>query len=122
MNIGPSRAHRALRQIVRQKSVTKTVTRFTKGREGRLGGNDPTSSTHSVDMHLFDPESNIQETQYGERLGGDLQGMALPGADIQASDQVDHGAHTYEVSEEPVHIPSEKDKVLKLFALEKVVN
>lgn len=108
-------------QVVRVRSSTYTVYRPTDG-TSRFGESDTSlDSGRDVSMWLFEPEEINQDTEFGDRLGGDLQGLALPSADVQVHDELTHGAEDYEV-ERIMHHPDNDNKVLKAFALQKKVN
>lgn len=80
-----------------------------------------TTLTHTADLWLFAPGEQNVETEGGERLQGDLLGMALNGEDLQANDEVTHGADNYRV-EDIVHLPHEDDKQIMKFSLMRVNN
>lgn len=121
MRLSFTRARGAMRTVVRKRSSSYDLTRPTES-TGRFGEHDETTSTvSSVDMWLFRPNEVNVDTEYGDRLGGDLQGLALPSADVAVHDRLTHGADAYEVSE-IMHIPDNDDKVLKIFALERRTN
>jgi len=122
MRIGRSRAHGTMAQIVRQRSTQYDITRPTQSSGGRFGENSSTETTiMDVSMWLFEPNEVNVDTEYGDRLGGDLQGYAQPSADIEVHDKVSHGADTYEV-EQIMHIPDNDRKVLKQFSLQRQTN
>lgn len=125
---GRRKALSTIRMVVRKRLSPYDVSRSTQGQTGRFGESGATSTTtiSDVPMWLFDPNEVNIDTEYGDRLGGDLQGLAIPqplsnAADIQVHDRVDHGGETYEV-ERIIHLPDNDDKQLKMFSLQKVNN
>lgn len=89
---------------------------------GRFGDGDGSSTTVSgVDLWVYSPEETNIDTQYGDRIGGSLQALALPGVDVEVDDRLQHGAHTYEVDDYD-HLPNDDNKQLMLIGLNRVVN
>ena len=82
---------------------------------------DTSNPTHNEDVWLFAPDERNIESEFGERLLGDMLGMALDDADLQVGDQVDDGNTTYEV-EDLVYKPNETDKQFMLLSLVKLNN
>lgn len=122
MRFGFGRPRGAMRQVVRQKASEYDLTRRTDDSKGRFGESDGSTTTVSnIALYLFEPSEINLDTQYGDRLGGDLQGLAMPNADLQFDDTLTHGTDDYEV-EEIMHVPSESDKVLKMFSLQRKTN
>lgn len=122
MRIARSRAHGTMRTVVRKRSSLYDITRPTQGSTGRFGESDETTTTVSdVSMWLHEPSEANLDTEYGDRLDGDLQGLALPQADVQVHDRIDHGGDTYEV-DRIMHLPDNDNKKLKLFSLDRRTN
>lgn len=122
MRFGRSRGNEVMRQIVRQRATDYDLTRPSQSSSGRFGEHDETTTTVSdVPVWLFAPNEVNIDTEAGDRLGGDLQGLALPTTNVEVYDRLTHGTETYEV-ERIRHIPDESDRVLKMFALERRVN
>lgn len=121
MRIPTSNSHQRLRQIIRTRSDTYDIERVSTS-SGRFGETDQSTTTITgVELWVYDPLQTNVGTQFGERLGGDLQAVALPNADIQYDDRITHGAATYEV-DTIVHKPDEDDQQYKLVAFTNVVN
>lgn len=111
-----------MRMVVRTRGEPYDLTRVEHSSDGRFGENSRDESTiNGVTLFLFRPTEVNVDTEHGDRLEGDLQGLALPSADVKVDDEVDHGGETYVVTEIR-HIPSNEDRVLKLFSLDRVVN
>jgi hypothetical protein len=122
MKIPRSRSHDVMQTIVRRRAELKEVVRPSTDSSGRFGEHDSTTTTISdVSMWLFNPTEINVDTQFGDRVGGDLEGLALPDADVQVNDRVDHGTDTYEV-QRIYHIPDDDRKALKRFSLQRRVN
>lgn len=122
MRIGTSRAHGSLRTVVRLKSVPYDVERPSDRDKDRFGESGATTTTVTgIQMYLFEPQAVVLDTDFGDRLDGDLRGLALPSEDIQHQDRVTHQGDTYEISE-PLHLPDNGNPVLKVFSLDKVTN
>jgi hypothetical protein len=123
MRIPRSRVHGTMRTIVRRRSSLYDVARpLNQGQTARFGESEAATNTITdVSMWLFEPNEVNIDTEYGDRLGGDLQGLALPSADIEVHDHVTHGADSYEV-ERIMHLPDNDDQQLKMFSLQKRTN
>lgn len=122
MRIPRSRAHGTMRTIVRQRSALYDLTRPSQGQSGRFGESEADTTTVSdVSLWLFEPNEVNDDTEYGDRLDGDLQGLSLPSADVAVHDRLDHGGDSYEV-ERIMHLPDNDDQQLKLFSLQKRTN
>lgn len=122
MRIPRSRVHGTLRQIVRQRATPYDIVRPDEDQSGRFGENaESTETVNDVDMWLYEPNEVNVDTEYGDRLGGDLRGLALPSADVEVHDRINHGLDTYEV-EQIMHIPDNDEQVLKMFSLQRRTN
>lgn len=122
MRIPTSNPHDSLRTIVRTRSSTYTLVRPDgDAGGGRFGESTETTSTHEEECYLFSPEERIIDTEFGDRLDGDLQGLALPSADVEHDDRVNHGTDVYEV-DGIQHLPSDQDAQIKIFSLSRVTN
>lgn len=121
MRVPHSRADESMRQILRLRQTTHSVTRVTgESAKSAMGESVDNTTTVSIDAHLYRPNESNDALDFGERLSGDLQGLALPSADVQVNDQFEHDAETFQV-EEIQHVPSNDDKALKRFSLTKMV-
>lgn len=116
MRTGVSFGHRGLRTVIRQRSVTKTITRISSGHDrfGEHAASD--STTHEVDAWIYRPSEVNIELEYGDRLDGDLQGLALDDADLQHDDRLDHGDDSYEIKEIQ-KLPDEDRAEITIFSL-----
>lgn len=128
MRIPTSNPHDSFRTIVRTRSTTYEVTRPDgDAGGGRFGESTETTTTHDEDCYLFSPEERVIDTEFGDRLDADLQGLALPSANIEHDDRVKHGTDEngkdvkYEVGGIQ-HLPSDQDAQIKVFSLTKVTN
>lgn len=117
MNFG-NVPHGLMRQIVRRNLSDYTVSRPTET-TGRYGDSDETYATQQERAWLFNPEESNEQTDYGVRLEGSLQGLALPSADLQVHDRLDHDGDTHEILDIQ-HVNSNSDKTLKRIGLEKI--
>lgn len=95
-----------IRQLIRQNTVTKTLTRPDDSKDSRFGESRGGTTTVEVDVWLFNPEETPVQTDYGTREAADLSGLLLPSEDIQLHDQLDHGGETYEVMAPPTDVPN----------------
>jgi hypothetical protein len=120
MYIPTSRAYKLLRQVVREHLVEHSVVRTTHA-AGRFGEDEETESTITVEAWLHQPTEINVDTPYGDRLGGDLEALALPSADVEVGDEYPHGGETYEV-QRIQHLPDNDDKKLKRFSLTRKTN
>lgn len=122
MRFGFTGGRRRLRQIVRQRASSYDVVRPNNESSSRFGETGTTDTTISgVQLWLTQPSESLVESEYGDRLDGDLLGYSLPSTDIQQNDEVTHGADTYEVAD-VMHIPDNDNKSVKIFSLDKKVN
>lgn len=115
--------HESLRQVVRQRSQPYDIERPTQDATARFGESEDVSTTtiSGVDMWVYDPQEVNLDTEFGDRLGGDLQALALPSADVQVHDRITHGIDAYEV-ERVMHLPDNDRQKLKKFALNRRTN
>jgi hypothetical protein len=122
MRIPLSRSHQALQTVVRRRSVVKKIERPDVDSGGRFGEHAETTSTvDGVSMWLFNPTEVNVDTEYGDRLSGDLEGLAMPSADVSVDDRITHGADVYEV-DRIFAIPDEDRTALKRFSLQRRTN
>lgn len=111
-----------LRTVVRMRQSSYDLDRPSDSHDGRFGSNDSGSSTVSgVEMWVYSPNENNLDTPYGDRIGGSLQALALPGIDVKIDDRLTHGAQTYEVDAYE-QLPNDDDPQLMLIGLNRVVN
>lgn len=122
MRFGFSRAHGALRQLIRQKSDLYDLTRDTGDGKGRFGESDANTTTVTdVSLYLHAPNEVNIDGIGGERIDGDLAALALPSADVEVDDRLTHGSETYEV-EDIIDQPNENDPQYRLCSLTRVTN
>lgn len=113
-----------LERIASVVSVRSSQYEFHRPSEGlsRFGeSTESLSNTVSASVWLFEPDEIPISSEYGDRVGGDLQGLASPTEDIERHDHVVHGTDTYEV-QRIIHLPDEETKYVKLFSLTRVTN
>lgn len=122
MRFGRSRANGAMRQVVRQRGTQYDLTRPTQSSGGRFGEHSESTTTISdVELWAFNPEEVNVDTEGGDRLGGDMQALSMPSANIAVHDRLTHGGDEYEV-QRIMHLPDNDNKVLKMFALSRRTN
>lgn len=121
MRIPHTRATKTMQQVIRLRSDTYSVTRQTGTENIGMGETRQTTSTLSVDALLYAPAESNDMFEFGDRLTGDLNGLALPSADVQVGDEYTHGNETYEVTEID-NRPSNTDGQVQRFALDRVTN
>lgn len=120
MRFGYSRGNEVIRQLVRQKSKPYDLTRNTDDTNTRFGEGDATETTvNGVPLYLFDQGEAIADTQFGDRLSGDLSGLCLPSTDVLKGDELTFDGETYKVAEKPELV---KDGVVKSLTFEKKTN
>jgi hypothetical protein len=119
MRLPTNNATDQLRQLIRVRGVCYEVTRQTGVENIGMGETRQTTDTVYVDALLFAPTSDNSMTEFGDRLTGDLNGLALPDADVQVGDEYDHNGVTYEVTTVDSR-PSDSNVELQRFALDKV--
>jgi hypothetical protein len=109
--------------VVRKRVSEYDVTRSKLSQEARFGGSSESETRviEGVKLWLHQPNEVNIDTEYGDRLGGDLQGLALPDADIDVHDRVTYLGEEYEV-DRVFMIPNEDSPVVKQFSLQRKVN
>lgn len=121
MRVPHTRGFEALRRVVRLHLDTYTVTRPNSEQSGRFGESDTAATTHDIDLWVYDPMETTVDTEYGDRVTGDLAALGLPSVDIEVNDEIDHGGETYTV-DDVVHLPDEDDEQLTRCTLLRVTN
>jgi hypothetical protein len=122
MRLPFSRSRGALRTVVRNRASLYDITRPDQTSTGRFGETAETTATiNDVSIWIYNPREQDIDTEYGERLNGELNALSMPNADVAVHDRLTHGGETYEVTN-IAHLPDNDTKVLKMFALDKVVN
>lgn len=122
MRIPHSRADESLRMVLRKRMSTYTVERITgESSQSAMGEAVQNTTTVSIDAYLYFPEEENLPIDFGERLEGSLQGLALPSADVQVNDVFTHGSEQFQV-EDVSSTPSSDDVTLQRFTLTKMTN
>jgi hypothetical protein len=106
--------------VVRRRQDTYTVTRLDSTSTDSIGDVSETTSTHEEDAWLFNDARGKFEDLFGEEVSGDLNGLALDGADLQHDDRLTHDGTEYIVEDEPELVPAEGAKVVRFTLTEKV--
>lgn len=119
MKTPTSSGERFMRSTISSRFETYTVERPSKT-TGPMGGSE-TTTDRSVDIWVFDPMEMRDDTEYGDRLRGNLGGLTDPSADIQVNDRITHEGDTYEVAETMTFDGEHRD-VYKLLDLVRMVN
>lgn len=89
--------------------------------QSRFGDSVQTTETVYVDAYLYTPTEVNETIDFGERLDGELNGLALPDEDIQVNDVFTHDAEQWQV-ETVMHSPSNDNRAYKRFSLTKLTN
>lgn len=99
----------AMQHVVGSRTTAKTVSRHTET-VNALDEVETTTTDHTEQLWLFDPNDTVAEEITGERIGGQLGGLAVADGtvDLQPRDTLDHGGLTYEV-DTVVGEPNEDD-------------
>lgn len=84
-----------------------------------MGETRQTTETVYVDALLYAPSEGTEMNEFGDRLTGDLNGLATPDADVNVGDEYEHGGATYEVQTVDNN-PSGTDRQVLRFALDRV--
>lgn len=84
--------------ILRGRTAPKTVTRPTKS-TGSLDQTTETTASHTESLYLFRPQEAVADTMAGERITGDLGGLAIADGtvDLSKDDRVTYGGVEYEL-------------------------
>lgn len=98
MRIPTGAPHGRIRTVIRQKTATYTLDR-PDGNIGALGESRSSDSNPTADLWLFAASEFPLDTDFGERLTGSLQGLALDGADVQEGDRLSWNNDKYRVAE-----------------------
>lgn len=95
-------------RIIAARATATTVTRVTESKDS-LDSTTESSSEHSEDVWLFNPDEASVQSIAGERVTGDLGGLAVAdgSVDIQKGDRIVHGGVEYEV-DTVVGVPDEE--------------
>lgn len=96
-------------RIIASRATSNTITRVSES-TGSLDETTETTTQHSETLWVFDPrEVNVQSVA-GERVTGDLTGLAVADGtvDIQKDDRLTHGGVEYEV-DTVVGVPDEEN-------------
>lgn len=117
MRIPTGGPHKRLRSIIRLKTSTYTLERG-DGNLGALGETRESTTNVTADLWLFAANEVPLDTDFGERLTGQLRGLALVTEDVQEGDTLTYSGVKYRVSEV---LESESDVYL-MIGLERVVN
>lgn len=117
MRLPTGAGHRGLRMIVRQNLVEYTLER-PDGNIGALGETRASDTNPTANLWLFRPGEVPLDTDFGERLTGNLRGLALPGENVQEGDRLTWNGDKYRVAEKV----ETQDSVLIRLGLERAVN
>lgn len=94
------RAIGGIARIISARASATTITRVTTT-TGALDEETETTTEHSERIWLFDPEESSIQAPAGERVTGDLGGLAVEpdveSVDIQSGDRVTYGGVEYKV-------------------------
>lgn len=82
---------------IRSRSTTKTISRVTRQKTA-VGDFTENASTHKEDVYLFQASEAPQQLDRGVHFGKTLNGLALPGANLEDGDRLDHDNITYEMT------------------------
>ena len=121
MRLSRQPGRHAIQHIVRLRSQTYAVSRQDGVSDVGRGETRPDTTTVDVDALLFNPIDVQEIVDFGERMAGDLNGLAQPSADVQVGDIYTHGDVDYEVNAVTGQ-PSDEDSVVLRFGLEKMTN
>lgn len=117
MRIPTGAPHRRIRSVIRLKATQYTLER-PDGNIGALGEARSTDSNPTANLWLFAPGELPLDTDFGERLTGSLQGLALQGEDVQEGDRLTWNGDKYRVEE---HVEVEDQEYVRL-GLERATN
>lgn len=94
------RGLRGITRIAAARATATTITRPTTSTDS-LDSTQETTAEHTERVWLFSPDENSIEVSAGERVTGDLNGLAVEPedatVDIQKGDRITHGGVEYEV-------------------------
>lgn len=93
-----SRAFSGISRIVAARATATTVARISTSKDS-LDSTTETTAEHSETVWLFNPDEVRSQSLAGDRITGDLGGLAVADGtvDIQNGDRVTHGGVEYEV-------------------------
>lgn len=117
MRIPTGAPHRRLRLIIRNKTVQYTLER-PDGNIGALGESRSADTSPTADLWLFRPGEVSLDTEFGERLTGSLNGLALTGEDVREGDRLTWNGDKYRVEEKQ----EPQDSIFIRLGLERAVN
>lgn len=117
MRLPNRHGRQALRSVIRLHLESYTIER-PDDNIGALGESRSTVSTHLADLWLFRATEIPLDTDFGERLTGSLNGLALTGEDIQVGDRLTWNGDKYRVAE----VADLQEKPYIKLGLERAVN
>lgn len=109
-----------IKKVITSNASEKTFERQSFSKDS-VGENVSTTSDVAVTAWLFRPQDSNVQTNFGERLDGDLSGLAHGSEDIQVNDRVTVGTTTYEV-QAINNLPNDDNTSYKFFSLIRVHN
>lgn len=122
MRTGVGHGHHGLRMVVRQRSDMFDIERVVSYDAERFGESGETTETITdISMWVYEPNAVDIDTEYGDRLSGELRGLAMADADIQRDDAIIYDGAPYEVNE-IIYLPDSERRELMQFGLTKVTN
>lgn len=83
-------------RIIGARTSATTINRPTESLND-LGETETTTSDHTEDLWLFEPQEAATEIPAGEHVTGQLAALGLDGIDVQREDRITHGGAEYEV-------------------------
>lgn len=84
------------------------------------GGEEYEEGATTEELYLYDPVGGSEVVDVGSVPQGDLNGIALPSADIEVGDRISFGQGRYEIIEPIDPQPTESMKAILSFPLERV--
>jgi hypothetical protein len=87
-----------IRRIIGARTRSVTVSRPTET-TGSLGETETTTTDHTENIWLFEPNESVASEITGERIEGTLGGLTVAdgSTDLQHSDRIVHGGVEYEI-------------------------
>jgi len=117
MRLGTGHGQRAMQRVIRL-HLEQYILERPDGNIGALGESRSTNSNPTANLWLFSATEIPLDTDFGERLTGRLNGLTLPGENVQAGDRLSWNGDKYRVEE----VADIQDQPYVKLGLERAVN
>ena len=109
-----------MRMVIRNRLEYYTVYRRASGKDSLGQSNDQYTESHDERLFVYRPNNSTTQTDFGERVEGDLNGIGLPSANIGKDDRIEYNGERYEVDSSPEKRGNESMNDFITFSLSKI--